>query len=149
MSKTKYKSIREKIAIEPEGRVGYIRDLGTATYISVEKKRRDFGAHLTSIDIFKKFISPEIKNILYQYIWVDLFAGEGNLILPILEAIPKNKRINFFKEHIFLFDIQKEMVERSIENAKNYGIPLEVAKENIQVKDTLQDYPKFLKDFKL
>lgn len=148
MKNTNYKPIKEKVKVEPKGKTGYIRDLGTATYISVEKKRREFGAHLTSIDIFKKFIFPEIKNILYKYIWVDLFAGEGNLILPILETIPKNKRVNFFKEHIFLFDIQKEMVEKSIENAKNYGIPFEIAKKNIQVRDTLHDYPNFLKNLK-
>lgn len=148
MSKTNYKPIKEKITTRSDKKGGYIRDLGSATYVSVEKKRREFGAHLTSIDIFKKFIFPEIKNILYKYIWVDLFAGEGNLILPILEIIPKNKRIDFFKEHIFLFDIQKKMVEKSIENAKNYGIPIEIAKENIQTRDTLQDYPKFLKNLK-
>lgn len=150
MSKTNYKPIpiKEKVVTIPNKRGGYIRDLGTANYISVEKKRREFGAHLTSIDIFKKFIFPEIENILYKYIWVDLFAGEGNLILPILKAIPKNKRTDFFKEHIFLFDVQKEMVEKSIENAKNYGIPIEVAKENIKTRDTLQNYPKFLKNLK-
>lgn len=148
MTKTTYKEVEEKVISRPNKKAGYIRDLGTATYISTETKRREFGAHLTSIDIFKKFILPEIKNILNKYIWVDLFAGEGNLILPILEVIPRNKRIDFFKEHVFLFDIQKEMVEKSIENAKNYGIPFEVAKENIQIRDTLQDYPKFLKNLK-
>jgi len=141
--KIKYKPIKEKVETKPVSRVGYVRDLGTATYIPIEKKRREFGAHLTSIDIFKRFIFPEIKDILYKYTWVDLFCGEGNLILPILEAIPKNKRIDFFKEHIFLFDIQKEMVEKSIENAKNYGIPYEIAENNIQLRDTLQNYPNF------
>ena len=129
--------------IKPSKKGGYIRDLGTATYISVERKRREFGAHLTSVNIFKKFIFPEIKNILYQYTWIDLFAGEGNLVLPILETIPKNKRIDFFKEHIFLFDIQKEMVDKSIENAENYGISHEIVHQNIRARDTLQDYPDF------
>jgi type I restriction-modification system DNA methylase subunit len=137
----KYEPKREKIGTKFYKGVGYVRDLGTAAYIPLEEKRREFGAHLTSIDIFKKFIFPEIKDILYKYTWLDLFCGEGNLILPILEAIPKNERINFFKEHIFLFDIQKEMVEKSIANAKKYGIPYKVAKNNIQLKDTLQDYP--------
>lgn len=147
MGKTNYKPTKEENVIKPSKKGGYVRDLGTATYISVERKRREFGAHLTSIDIFKKFIFPEIKNILYKYSWIDLFAGEGNLILPILEVIPQNKRIEFFRDHIFLFDIQKEMVGRAIENAKNYGIPYKIAKKNIQTRDTLQDYPdlKFLK----
>ncbi len=138
-----YKTKKEEIVIKPHKKGGYIRDLGTAIYITTERKRREFGVHLTSIDIFKRFILPEIKDILYKYTWIDLFAGEGNLILPILELIPKNKRIEFFKDHIFLFDIQKEMVKRAIENAKNYGIPHKVAQKNIQIKDTLQNYPDF------
>jgi hypothetical protein len=35
------------------------------------------------------------------------------------------------------------MIEKSIENAKNYGISYEIASKNIQTKDTLQDYPDF------
>ncbi len=148
MSNTNYKPLKEKIVVKSNRKGGYIRDLGTATYISIERNRREFGAHLTSIDIFKKFIFPEIKNIFNKYVWVDLFCGEGNLILPILEAIPKHERVNFFKEHIFLFDIQKEMVEKSIGNATKYKIPYEIAKENIQIRDTLKDYPAFIKDLK-
>jgi type I restriction-modification system DNA methylase subunit len=143
MKQIKYKPNKEQIEAKAVSITGYVRDLGTTTYISTEKKRREFGAHLTSIDIFKKFIFPEIKNILYKYTWVDLFCGEGNLILPILEAIPQNKRVDFFKNHILLFDIQKEMVEKSIANAKKYGIPYEIAKNNIQLRDTLQNYPDF------
>ncbi len=64
-------------------------------------KKRAYGQHLTPVAIFKKYILPEIKNNIYKYKWVDLFAGEGNLILPILEIIPKKERINFFKKHFF------------------------------------------------
>jgi len=148
MKKTKYRQPKEKIIIKPTQKGGYIRDFGVATSISLEKTRREFGAHLTSIDIFKKFIFPEIKNILYKYVWVDLFCGEGNLILPILEAIPEREREKFFKEHIFLFDIQKEMVKKSIKNAQRYGVPAELAKKNIQIRDTLADYPEFVKNLK-
>ncbi|MGC8852904.1 MAG: N-6 DNA methylase, partial [Hydrogenobacter sp.] len=73
---------------------------------ALQNKKRVYGEHLTSIDIFKNFILPEIKEEIYNYKWVDLFCGEGNLILPILELIPKEKRIEFFEKHIFLFDIQ-------------------------------------------
>lgn len=141
--KIKYKPTKEKILITQEIKDEYVKDLGTEIYISEEKKRREFGVHFTSIDIFRKFILPEIKNILHNYSWIDLFAGEGNLVLPILEIIPKDKRIEFFKEHIFLFDIQKEMVEKAIAKAQSYGIPFKIAKENIQIRDTLQNYPDF------
>lgn len=116
---------------------------------TMNKKRRTYGEHLTPIQIFKEFILPEIEDKLYDYIWVDLFAGKGNLILPMLELIPKNERIEFFKKHIFLFDIQKELVEQAIQNAVNYGIPKEIAEQNIFQRDTIKDYPKFLLNFEL
>jgi len=112
-------------------------------------KRRVYGEHLTPVEVFKKFILPEIIDKIYDYIWVDLFAGAGNLILPILELVPENERINFFKEHIFLFDIQHEMVEQSIKNAMKYGIPKDIAEKNIMQRDTIKDYPKFLLNMNL
>lgn len=132
------------------GKAGYVRDLGVSypESVAVEKKRREFGEHLTSVDIFREYILPEIKNQLYEYTWIDLFAGAGNLILPILEYIPIEKRIDFFKEHIYLFDIQKEMVIKSIANAESYGIPQRIAAQNIFLKDTLKEYPPILKKLK-
>jgi len=147
MPKPFYKPKEEKIGTGKE-KTGYIRDLGVTTPIDIQQNRREFGAHLTSIDIFKKFIFPEIKDVLNKYTLVDLFCGEGNLILPILEAISENKRIEFFKNHIFLFDIQKEMIEKAIANAERYGIPYSAAKENIQIRDTLKNYPIFIKNLK-
>ena len=58
-------------------------------FIKENLERRTFGEHLTSKDIFLKYIFPEIKDYLNEYIWVDFFAGEGNLVLPILNHIPK------------------------------------------------------------
>ncbi|MCD6104409.1 MAG: SAM-dependent DNA methyltransferase [Thermosipho sp. (in: Bacteria)] len=110
------------------------------------KVRRLYGEHLTPIEVFKEFILPEIKNKVYDYIWVDLFAGKGNLILPILELIHEKNRIDFFKKHIFLFDIQKELVEQAIKNAIKYGIPRKIAEKNIIQRDTIKDYPNFLLD---
>ncbi|MEM3561584.1 MAG: SAM-dependent DNA methyltransferase, partial [Nitrososphaerota archaeon] len=101
------------------------------------------------IQIFKEYILPEIKDDLYRYVWVDLFAGEGNLILPILEIIPENNRIEFFKKHIFLFDIQEGLVNKAIDNAVKYGVPREIAQENIYQRDTIKDYPSFLLNFEL
>jgi len=107
-------------------------------------RHRLYGQHLTPENIFNEFIFPEIKDKLYDYKFVDLFAGEGNLILPILKNIPKDKRIDYFKKHIFLFDVQDEIVDSAIKRVENYGIPREIAEGNIKCLDTLQYYPEFL-----
>lgn len=108
-------------------------------------KRRKFGIHLTSIEIFYKYIFPEIKELLENYLWVDLYAGEGNLILPILNEIPTDKRESFFQSHIFLFDIQKDMVQKCIYNAEEYGISMQIAEKNIKKRDNLESFPQILK----
>ncbi|MFW9820255.1 MAG: SAM-dependent DNA methyltransferase, partial [Candidatus Thorarchaeota archaeon] len=108
-------------------------------------KRRTFGLHLTSIDIFYKYIFPEIKNCLNDYLWVDLYAGDGNLILPILDRIPRVDRQDFFLNHIYLFDVQEEMVQKCIKNTEKYGIPEEFTTKNILKRDNLKTYPKILK----
>jgi hypothetical protein len=108
--------------------------------------RRSYGEHLTSSDIFLKFIFPEIEDKLWKHKWVDLYAGEGNLILPILNSIAPADRINFFKSHIYLSDIQDEMLEKCIKKAESYGIPPEVASQNIELRDNLEQSPNFLKD---
>ena len=112
------------------------------------RNRRKFGMHLTSKDIFYKYIYPEIKQVINNYIWVDLYAGEGNLVLPILDFISPNARDEFFLNHIFLFDIQKEMVNKCIRSAESYGISDVIAKQNILIRDNLESFPEFLKQKK-
>lgn len=120
--------------------------MGNMRQVSKDNKyRRSLGVHLTSTEIFHKYIFPEIKEKLWEYTWIDLYAGAGNLILPILSQIPLEKRIIFFSDHIFIFDIQPEMIKRCIISAENYGIPSEVAKKNIRLRDNLESFPTFLK----
>jgi len=104
--------------------------------------KRLFWQHLTNKKIFIKYILPEIKQDLFNYVFVDYYAWEWNLILPILKFIKKKKRVEYFKNHIFLFDIQDELVNKAIENAWHYWIPKEVAKQNIKQNDSLSVYPK-------
>jgi len=111
--------------------------------------RRKFGVHLTSVNIFHKYIFPEIKEIINDYLWVDLYAGEGNLILPIMEFIPKKERIDFFKNHMYLFDVQSDMIQSCIKNAETYGIPSNIAIENIKYRNNLESFPVFLKNNQL
>lgn len=112
------------------------------------QNRRMYGVHLTSTEIFRQYILPEIRDSVFQFSWVDLFAGEGNLVLPILQEVPQDKRVQFFEDHIFLFDILDEMVDRARENAERYGIPHEIAKKNIVRRDTISDYPTFVSRLK-
>jgi len=113
--------------------------------IEEKAKRRKYGQHLTSFDIFYKYILPEIKTHLRNYLWVDLFAGEGNLILPILNEIPPEDREIFFKDHIFLADVHEEMVKKCVSNAGTYGILEETARTNIKLRDNLASFPQILK----
>ena len=108
------------------------------------QNKKLYGEFLTPKEIFKNYILPEIENDIYKYRWVDLFCGEGNLILPILELVDLNERNHFFENHIFLFDIQKSLVEKAILNAIKYGIKESLARKNIIQMDTIKHYPNFI-----
>jgi len=114
--------------------------------IEKKAKRRKYGQHLTSLDIFYKYILPEIKTNLWDYLWTDLYSGEGNLILPILKEIPPDERETFFKDHIFLADVQEEMVKKCVSNAESFGISGEIALKNIKLRDNLENFPNILKN---
>ncbi|MHA1149536.1 MAG: N-6 DNA methylase [Promethearchaeota archaeon] len=110
-----------------------------------KSKRRALGVHLTSQDTFLTYIFPEIKDILYEHIWIDLYCGEGNLIYPILENIPKSERVDFFQNHIYLSDIQPQMIQKCIEKAQSYDIPIHIAKKKKFLRDNLETFPIELK----
>ena len=108
---------------------------------SPERNRiRSLGEHQTPLRVFDEFITPKIVDRIYEYTWIDLFAGEGNLILPVLDMVPAADRTEFFTRHIYLFDIQEKMVKKCIENAINYGIPERLAERNILVHDALDEF---------
>ena len=108
------------------------------------KRRRKYGVHLTSTETFHEYIFPYIKNKIKDYLWIDLYAGEGNLVLPLLKQINKKDRINYFLNHIYLSDIQDEMIQNCINKAEKYGIPSNIARRNIVRRDNLLDFPTLL-----
>ena len=107
---------------------------------------KQYGIFPTPIEIFEKYIFDKIKDSLNDFIFVDFFCGSGNLVLPILGHINASERIDYFKEHIFMFDVIPDQVNKSIENAVKYGIPKDVASDNIKVRDTIVNYPSELVD---
>ena len=111
---------------------------------SEEKTRRKFGQHFTSRQTFEEFILPHIRDRLFDYIWVDMYAGSGNLILPMLNHVPESKKIQFFKNHVYMFDVQKSWVTKCRRNATELGIPKNIAQKNIQVRNSLENPPDFL-----
>lgn len=109
---------------------------------SAERKhRRTFGEHLTPSALFREYVLPELAPLRTQYRWVDLFAGNGDLIFPLLELTPTAERADFFSEHIFLYDIQPDKVEQCVRRAVALGIPESLARRNIRCQDTLAHYP--------
>ncbi|MHA1602409.1 MAG: N-6 DNA methylase, partial [Promethearchaeota archaeon] len=110
-----------------------------------KKNRRNFGEHFTSIKIFKEYIFPAINSCLYDFSFIDLYCGEGNLILPILDEIPDQERNDYFKAHIFLRDIQPECIENARIKAQKYGISADLANKNIKTWDSLSQFPPELK----
>ncbi|MBN1801898.1 MAG: SAM-dependent DNA methyltransferase [Candidatus Lokiarchaeota archaeon] len=116
---------------------------------ALKANRRKYGEHLTSKELFLDFIFPEIKEDLNKHIWVDLYAGEGNLILPMLDFIPRENRESFFRKHIYLFDTQASMIKKCTENTIKYGISPKIAKSKIILRDNLINFPEFLKVEKL
>ena len=120
--------------------------MNSINLLTKEENNKLYGEYLTPIEIFNKIIFPHIKDVLYDYLWVDLYAGKGNLIFPILDRIPLYERVEFFKKHIRLFDIQEKMINFMRNKAINeYSIPPEIAYENIQLKDNLESFPTELK----
>ena len=110
--------------------------------MKVEKQRRRFyGEHLTPAQICEEYILPCIRDKLWDHLWVDLFCGEGSLIYPLVKTVEPSRRHEFFAEHVLMFDIQEDQVEKAIDKAVEMGISRSVAEKRIMVRDTLADYP--------
>jgi hypothetical protein len=103
--------------------------------------QRDFGAFLTPEGIFERFISPRLEGRGEDFLWVDMYAGQGNLVLPLLDRVPESERDAFFSDHILLFDIQPQMVRDCRRRAVERGVDPALARKNIQRADSLSSTP--------
>ena len=109
-----------------------------------DSNKKKYGLFLTPVEVFNNYIYKNIKDKINDYVFVDFFCGNGNLVLQILNHIQLEKRNEYFKNHIFLFDIIQNQVEIAIKNAVNLGIDEAIARQNIKVRDTIKNYPKEL-----
>ncbi|MGC8893467.1 MAG: N-6 DNA methylase [candidate division WOR-3 bacterium] len=107
----------------------------------MNSKRRFYGEHLTPAQICEEYILPHIVDLLWDRLWVDLFCGEGSLIYPLVRVVEPSRRDEFFAEHVLMFDIQPDQVEKTISKAVEIGIPRDVAEKRVMTRDTLADYP--------
>jgi len=105
------------------------------------QRRRFYGEHLTPFQIGEEYILPHIRDKLWDHLWVDLFCGEGSLIYPLVKAVEPSRRVEFFAEHVLMFDIQADQVEKTIDKAVAMEIPKDVAEKRIKARNTLGDYP--------
>ena len=104
-------------------------------------QRRLLGSHLTPVNVFTDYVLPDIKPLMHDFVFLDLFCGEGNLILPMLDLIPLSERTDYFRKHIFMCDADPEMVNKAISNASCYGIEQDVLETQITVRDSISSYP--------
>lgn len=113
----------------------------------LQKRKR--GAFYTPEEILDKYILPKIKPLLWNYVWIDLYCGRGDLIIPIIKCIEKNKRNLFFKEHVKCFDIDKKALSIFKERLKDLGIKENLINKNVIQKDTLKSFPNFYHSYPL
>ncbi|MCL4452294.1 MAG: N-6 DNA methylase [Candidatus Thermoplasmatota archaeon] len=105
-------------------------------------KRRLLGSHLTPVSVFQNYILPDISPLIHDHNFIDMFCGEGNLILPILDLLPRSERTDYFRKHIQMYDADPEMVSKSIEKAAEYGVAHQVLEACIKVRDSILSYPE-------
>jgi hypothetical protein len=77
------------------------------------------------------------------HIVYDAFAGNGDLIFGLMRWLPDDDaRAQWFSAHAFLYDVRPEAVERMQERAVALGVPIDIARERIRVRDTLAKPPQ-------
>ena len=102
---------------------------------------RNYGEHLTPGRIVREYIVPWVMPDLFRYAIVDMFCGEGDMVIPLLELVPAEKRAEFVSGRVWLYDIQERMVSRTVERLLSIGIPARIAESKVMVRDTLENYP--------
>jgi len=109
----------------------------------VRLQKRKIGAFYTPEGIFDKYILPKIETLLWEYTWIDLYCGKGDLIIPIVKCINENKRDLFVEQHIKCFDIDEKALSIFKERLRNLNVKEEVIERSVVQMDTLEKFPDF------
>jgi len=111
--------------------------------------KRKLGVFYTPEEVFDKYIMPKVEPLLWNYTWIDLYCGKGDLIIPLIKCVDEEKRSDFFKHHVKCFDIDENSLSIFRERLREIGIDEDVIRRNIIQRDTLISFPEFEHDFPL
>lgn len=106
-------------------------------------RKKQLGQYFTPEELFDEFIRPHIEEKITNRFWTDLFAGEGNLILPILRLVPKERREEFFAKQVYLQEIDERLTSRLTEKLEKLGIAKELVSQRVKIGDSFREYPDF------
>jgi len=116
--------------------------------LPMDLHRKKHGIHYTPSDVFREHILPRIRDSLEEYTWIDLYCGEGNLILPLLDDIKDDRERNrFFEDHVRGFDIDSTALDTFSSRLRELGIDETLLERNIREADTLAGFPDFETQF--
>jgi hypothetical protein len=84
-----------------------------------------------------------VAHAMETHIVYDAFAGDGDLIFGLMRWLPNDDaRAQWFRTHAFLYDVRPEAVDRMRDRAIALGVPTDIARERIRVRDTLAEPPQ-------
>jgi hypothetical protein len=102
-----------------------------------------YGVYRTPERVACETIYPMVARSMETHIVYDAFAGDGDLIFGLMRWLPDaDARARWFGAHAFLYDVRPEAVEHMRERAIALGVPKDIARERIRVRDTLAKPPQ-------
>lgn len=102
--------------------------------------RTALGRHY-SPESFYSLLRPYLLPFLRTHLFADLFAGAGNLLLPLLREIPPEERGVWALKHLLLVDIEEEAVVALREALRREGLSPEAVRTIARRGDSLRESP--------
>lgn len=96
------------------------------------------GIHYSPED-FYPHLRPYLLPHLHSHRFVDLFGGQGNLLLPLVQEVPPGERNAWAERHLLLVDLREEAVERARVRLVASGLTPETARRVARRGDSLRE----------